>query len=104
MVWGQSYKLDADEQVAAGLTPIRKKPAPSGFGGPGGPRPDANRDPAEASRAQYNALEMRGFANGKRTVVDIRDALSAEYGAQPVAKVLEFFRGLEMTGEFELKH
>lgn len=100
-------KLDADEQVAAGLTPIRKKPAPSGFGGggaAGGQRPpDGNRDAAEASRAQYNALEMRGFANGKRTILEIRDALAAEYGPQPIGKVLEFFRGLEKTGEFELR-
>ena len=92
-------KLDADEQVASMLIPIRKKPAPTGFGGAAG---GANRDPAEASRTQYNAVEMRGFANGKRSILEIRDALAAEYGPQPIAKTLEFFRGLEKTGEFEL--
>jgi hypothetical protein len=46
---------------------------------------------------------MRGFANGTRSILDIRDALEAEYGPQPADKVLEFFRGLEKTGEFELK-
>ena len=44
-------------------------------------------DPAEQSRQQHDAMEMRGFADGKRSVLDIRNALSAEYGPQPIARV-----------------
>ncbi len=93
-------KLTAEEQAAARLVPVRQKPAPAmgGGRGPGG----AEQDPVEASRAQYNAMEMRGFANGKRSILEIRNALSAEYGPQDLAKVTAFFKGLEKTGEFEL--
>jgi hypothetical protein len=92
-----------EETAASRLVPVRKRPAPSGFGGgPGGGERGGQRDPAEASRAQYNAMEMRGFADGKRSVLDIRNAVSAEYGPLDLAKVMEFFRGLEKTGEFEL--
>lgn len=100
-------KLDADEQQAAGIVPVRLKPAPAGFGGGGGGQggrpPAAPRDPAQGSRDQYNAMEMRGFANGSRSVLEIRDALAAEYGYLPISKVMEFFKGLEKTGEFELR-
>ena len=91
----------ATDQKAAQFVPVRKKPAPAGGGGGGG-RGGAQGDPADASRQQYNAMEMRGFADGKRTVLDIRNALSAEYGPQDTAKVLAFFEGLVKTGEFEL--
>jgi hypothetical protein len=98
-----SQNANTEEQKAAHLVPVRKKPAPTGFGGGGGGgRGAANADPAEASRQQYNAMEMRGFADGKRSVLDIRNALSAEYGAQSVEKVQAFFDGLAKTGEFEL--
>ena len=101
-------QLTPDEQAASRIVPVRKKAAPA-MGGFGGPGAGAGRgagaaalDPAEASRAQYNAMEMRGFANGKRSILDIRNALSAEYGPQDLARVMEFFKALEKTGEFEL--
>jgi hypothetical protein len=101
-------QLTPDEQAAARIVPVRKKAAPA-MGGFGGPGAGAGRgagaaalDPAEASRAQYNAMEMRGFANGKRSILDIRNALSAEYGPQDLARVMDFFKALEKTGEFEL--
>ncbi|MBI4874070.1 MAG: M28 family peptidase [Acidobacteria bacterium] len=97
-----SVALTADETAAARLVPVRRKPAPSGFGGGRGGQEESRRDPAEASRAQYNVMEMRGFANGKRSILDIRNALGAEYGPQDLARVTEFFRGLEKTGEFEV--
>ncbi|MBY0506217.1 MAG: M28 family peptidase [Bryobacteraceae bacterium] len=92
--------LDAAEKSAASIVPVRRKPAPSGFAGGGG---GGVRDAAEASRTQYNHMEMRGFANGTRSILEIRDALAAEYGVQPIGKVVEFFEGLAKTGEFELK-
>ncbi len=60
-------------EKAAKLVPIRKKPAPTGFGGGGGAAAagGAPVDPAEQSRQQYNAMEMRGFADGKRSVLEI---------------------------------
>jgi hypothetical protein len=101
-----SVSLSADEQKGAKLVPIRKKPAPAGFGGGGGAPAAAGGapvDPAEQSRQQYNAMEMRGFADGKRSVLEIRNALSAEYGPQDITRVLAFFEGLTKAGEFELQ-
>ncbi len=108
--------LSADELKASKLVPVRLKAAPAGFGGGGGggggqqggaagvaDPTAAPPDPAEASRQQYYAMEMRGFADGKRSVLDIRNALSAEYGAREVSKVLEFFDGTAKSGEFELR-
>ncbi len=103
--------LSEEAARAAKLVPVRKKAAPSGFGGGGGGgavaaaaggAPAAPVDRAEASRQQYNTMEMRGFADGKRSVLDIRNALSAEYGPQDIAKVLAFFENTAKTGEFEL--
>ncbi len=93
--------LTPEETRVSKLIPVRKGPAASGFGG-GGAVPAAPVDPAEASRQQYNAMEMRGFADGKRSVLDIRNALSAEYGPQDLAKVLAFFETNAKTGEFQL--
>jgi aminopeptidase YwaD len=95
--------LSADEMRASKLIPVKIKAAPAGFGGGGGGGATAQTDLAEASRQQYNAMEMRGFANSRRTVLDIRNALSAEYGPQEIAKVLAFFESAAKTGEFELK-
>ncbi|HXJ39721.1 MAG TPA: M28 family peptidase, partial [Bryobacteraceae bacterium] len=86
------------EVRASKLVPVRKKPAPAGGGGANA----AQMDPADASRQQYNAMEMRGFADGKRSILDIRNALSAEYGPQDVARVIAFFEGTAKAGEFEL--
>jgi len=36
-------------------------------------------------------------------VLDIRNALSAEYGPQPIEKVTAFFEGVAKTGEFQIK-
>lgn len=92
-----------DQQRASLLVPVRKKPAPAGGGGgPGGGIGGAPLNPAQASRQQYNAMEMRGFANGRRSILDIRNALSAEYGPQDLAAVMTFFENLVKTGEFEL--
>ena len=96
--------LTPDELRASKIIPIRKKPAPAGGGGAAQPTAPAGAapDPADASRQQYNAMEMRGFADGKRSVLDIRNALSAEYGPQDIARVLAFFDTTASTGEFEL--
>jgi aminopeptidase YwaD len=86
----------AVENEAASLIPIRKKAAP-GFGGGGG------RGGMSAPLTGFNAQEARAFADGKRSVLDIRDAVSAEFEPLETASVLAFFRQLEKSGEFELK-
>ncbi|MBI5280232.1 MAG: M28 family peptidase [Candidatus Solibacter usitatus] len=91
----------AEEAAAARIVPVKKRTVSGMGGGVRGAR-GASVDPAEASRAQYLAMEFRGFADGKRSVLDIRNAVSAEYGAQEIGKVLEFFRAGEKSGEFEL--
>jgi hypothetical protein len=95
-------KMSVGEEKAAHMVPVRLKPAPTGFGGGLGAGA-ARLDPTEASRQQYNTMEMRGFADGKRSVLDIRNALTAEYGPQPIEKVTVFFEGLAKTGEFQIK-
>ena len=97
-------KMSEGEEKAARMVPVRLKAAPTGFGGGGGGGTGAARlDPTEASRQQYNTMEMRGFADGKRSVLDIRNALTAEYGPQAIEKVTAFFEGLGKTGEFQIK-
>jgi hypothetical protein len=41
------------------------------------------------------AYEVLNFANGKRNVQQIRDAVSAEYGPVPLELVAEYLAGLE---------
>ena len=48
------------------------------------------------------AYECLNFADGKRNVQEIRNALSAEYGPIPVEYVLEYLRALENVGIVEL--
>jgi len=55
-----------------------------------------------ASGPEY-AYETLNFVDGKRTVVQIRDAVSAEYGPVPVDYVLEYLRALESAGVLQLK-
>jgi hypothetical protein len=51
---------------------------------------------------QYSAMELRAFANGKRSVLDIRNALVAEFGMVDISSVMAFFKTAEKSGEFEL--
>ena len=96
----------SDAETEAGkVIPVRKKAAPQAGGGGGaggGGARAAGGDPAEAARMQYYAMEFRVFANGKRSVLDIRNAVAAEFGPMDVAKVMEFFKTTEKSGEFEL--
>ena len=47
------------------------------------------------------AYEVLNFANGKRNVQEIRDAVSAEYGPVPFEMVLEHLQALEKIGILE---
>jgi aminopeptidase YwaD len=94
-------KLTSVEEQASKLIPRRKSgaPAPQGFGGGGGGgRGGAGTQVIPGTGAQ----EARLFADGKRSILDIRDAVSAEFGPQDAAKFIEFFRDLEKSGQFEI--
>jgi hypothetical protein len=43
-------------------------------------------------------MEARNFADGTRSILDIRNAISAEFQPVALAKVVEYFRGLEAAG------
>ncbi len=66
-----------------------------GPGGPGGQR-------AEPPLRGYYAMEARAWADGEHSILDIRNAISAEFGPVPVDNVLQFFKGLEAQGSFEI--
>lgn len=84
--------LSSEESEASGLIPLRTGPAPQqqNQGGPG----------QRAALTGVTASEARAFADGKRSILDIRDAVSAEFGPQNTKSFLDFFRALEKTGEF----
>ncbi len=94
-------KPSTTEEEASRLIPIRKRPPPQAGpgGGQGGGPPGAENAPLIG----YAAQEARNFADSHRSVLEIRDAISAEFGPVDAEKVTAFFRGLEKTGEFELK-
>lgn len=47
-------------------------------------------------------FEVRNFIDGKRSVLAIRDAAAAEYGAVPLAEVENYMKFLEILGMVEL--
>jgi len=48
-----------------------------------------------ARRGRFVAYEALNFVNGRRTLLEIRDAVSAEYGPVPADEVEQYFRFLE---------
>ena len=55
-----------------------------------------------ASRGHYVLYEALNFADGKRSLQEIRDAVSAEYGPVDGADLEEYFRLLERAGVLTL--
>jgi aminopeptidase YwaD len=56
-----------------------------------------------AARGQYVTYEALNFIDGKRSVLEIRDALSAEYGAIDPLELEQFFRFLAGVGVVSLE-
>jgi hypothetical protein len=54
------------------------------------------------SRGQYVTYEALNFVDGKRSVLDIRDAISAEYGPMDLTEVEQYFRFLAAVGVVSL--
>jgi hypothetical protein len=93
------WKPGPSDEEASKLIPVRKAGAanPAGFGGGGGGGRGAQTGPLVGFYAQ----EAREFADGKRTILQIRDAISAEFGPVETSKVLEYFKS--QPNQFELK-
>jgi hypothetical protein len=96
----------AEEAAAAKLVPKRKPgtPAQPQGGGPGGGgSPAAGQEGAPPpALAGYYAMEARNFADGERSLLDIRNALAAEFGPVTLDDVTKFFRDLEKTGAYTI--
>ena len=52
---------------------------------------------------RFVAYEALNFVDGRRTLLDVRDAVSAEYGPVPAADVEQYFRFLEKLGVVTLQ-
>lgn len=50
---------------------------------------------------EEHAYEVLNFADGKRNALEIRDAVSAEYGPVPLELVAEYLKALEKIGVVE---
>jgi len=71
---------------------------------PGTPRqplqgggPAAPGAPAPALSGYY-AMEARNFADGQHSILDIRNAIAAEFGPIPLENVTRFFVEAEKAG------
>ncbi len=58
--------------------------------------------PAAPTLIGYYTQEARNFADGQRSVLDIRNAISAELGPVPVETVVNFFRNGERQGQYRI--
>jgi hypothetical protein len=95
--------LTPEEEAASRLVPVLKAtsggaprpaagPGGGGFGGPGGPAG------APPTLTGYYASEARSMTDGSRSILDIRGAISAEFGPVPLDRVVAFFRAAEKAG------
>ncbi|MGC8747225.1 MAG: hypothetical protein ACP5SQ_11435, partial [Candidatus Saccharicenans sp.] len=48
-------------------------------------------------------FELRNFIDGRRSILDIRNAASAEYDPLPLLEVEKYFQALEKAGFVEIK-
>jgi hypothetical protein len=56
-----------------------------------------------AARGHYVMYEALNFADGRRSLAEIRAAVSAEYGPIPLAEIDEYFRLLERVGVVSIR-
>ena len=88
--------MTAAETAASKLVPTRKGQAGGGRGG----GPGAGGAPPALSG--YYTQEARNFADGVRSILDIRNAISAEFGPVNVDDVVRFFRDGEAAGAYTI--
>ena len=89
--------LTDEEQAAARLVPSKK---PGVEAPPFGPRVTPGGPPPPL--AGYYAMEARNFADGQHSILDVRNALAAEFGPVSVGNVVQFFRDAEKAGTFTI--
>jgi len=94
--------LTAGEQQASRLTPTRKPGAPGAGGGGGGGGRGGVAGGAPPALRGYYTQEANNFADGQRSILDIRNAISAEFGPVPVENVVRFFREGETAGRYTI--
>ena len=89
--------LTDEEQAAARLIPSKK---PGVEAPPFGPRivPGAAPPPLTG----YYAMEARNFADGRHSILDVRNAIAAEFGPMALSNVVQFFRDAEKAGTFTI--
>jgi len=94
--------LSAEEEQASKMIPKPKPGAAAyqGFGGGGGGGRGGGA--AGPNALGSGAGEARMFADGKRSILDIRDAVSAEFFPLDTGKFIELFQSLEKSGQFEI--
>jgi hypothetical protein len=84
--------LSAEEREADRLIPKKKK----GMG-------PATVSRGDAVLERYYDVEARHFADGSRSILDVRNAISAEFGPVALEKVVAFFRALEESGTWTIE-
>ncbi len=84
--------LSTEEQEANRLIP-RKKAGMDQISISGG----------DAVLGRYYGVEARHFADGSRSILDVRNAISAEFGPVALDKVVAFFRDLEESGAWTIE-
>jgi hypothetical protein len=87
------------ERTASRTFPSRKPGVEAQPQGPPGQVP-VGQPPA--ALINYYAMEARNFADGRHSLLDIRNALSAEFGPVSLDDVTKFFRDLESSGSYVL--
>jgi hypothetical protein len=109
---GQPYAetpaLSAAEQQAARMIPSRNPNPPANAGGRGGGAGAGGGGNAASAAAQptlsgYYTQEANNFADGQRSILEIRNAISAEFGPVPVENVVNYFRNLERLGTWNIR-
>jgi hypothetical protein len=98
----EKLTLTADELRLSGVIPVRK-PLPSETE-PWAVLMKLREMNLQISPFIYQAeFELRNFINGQRSILDIRNAASAEYDPLPLLDVEKYFQALEKAGMVELK-
>ncbi len=93
----------AAEAAASKLMPKRKPGTPAQPQG-GGPGAGGQGAPATTlALSGYYAMEAGNFADGQRSILDIRNAIAAEFGPVSLDDVTRFFRDLEKTGAYTIE-
>jgi hypothetical protein len=84
--------LSTEEQEADRLIPEKK----TGMD-------QVNVSGGDAVLGRYYGVEARHFADGSRSILDVRNAISAAFGPVALDKVVAFFRDLEESGTWTIE-